>query len=147
EKFPGADRELTTTMKSVGEVMALGRTFTEALGKALRSTETGSFGVFPDGGDPGTPVEELLAALRTPHDGRVHTVVRALGAGASVEAVAEASGYDPWFVDQIAGLVELRAEIVAAPVLDADLLRRAKRAGLSDRELAAMRPEFAGEDG
>ncbi|MFS8479930.1 MAG: carbamoyl-phosphate synthase large subunit, partial [Micromonosporaceae bacterium] len=147
EKFPGADRELTTTMKSVGEVMALGRTFTEALGKALRSTETGSFGVFPDAGDPGTPVEELLAALRTPHDGRVHTVVRALAAGASVEAVAEASGYDPWFVDQIAGLVELRAEIVAAPVLDADLLRRAKRAGLSDRELAAMRPEFAGEDG
>src|SRR5690606_6335180 len=65
----------------------------------------------------------------------------------SVEAVAEASGYDPWFVDQIAGLVELRAEIVAAPVLDADLLRRAKRAGLSDRELAARRPEVAGEDG
>jgi len=147
EKFPAADRELTTTMKSVGEVMALGRTFTEALGKALRSTETGSCGVFPTDEDPATSVEELLEALRTPHDGRLHTVARALAAGASVEAVAEASGYDPWFVDQIAGLVELRAEIVAAPVLDADLLRRAKRAGLSDRELAAMRPELAGEDG
>lgn len=62
--------------------------------------------------------------------------------------MAEASGgIDPWFLDQIAALVELRAEIVDAPVLDGDLLRRAKRAGLSDRQLAALRPELAAEDG
>src|SRR5690606_20153511 len=68
--------------------------------------------------------------------------------GATVEQVAEASGgIDPWFIDQIASLVELREEIVAAPVLDEELLRRAKRAGLSDRQIAALRPELAGEDG
>ncbi len=82
-----------------------------------------------------------------PHDGRLYTVERALRLGASVGAVAEASGLDRWFLDEIAGLVELRAEILAAPVLDESLLRRAKRAGLSDRQLAALRPEFAGEDG
>ncbi|WP_281690516.1 carbamoyl-phosphate synthase large subunit [Pseudonocardia thermophila] len=141
EKFPGADPELTTTMKSVGEAMALGRSFGEALGKALRSMETGTAGFWtvPD------PDEEPDVA--TPTDGRIYAVERALRGGRSVEDVARESGIDPWFVDQIAAFVELRAEILAAPVLDADLLRRAKRAGLSDRQLAALRPEFAGEDG
>jgi carbamoyl-phosphate synthase large subunit len=143
EKFPGADPELTTTMKSVGEAMSLGRSFTEALNKAMRSMETKAAG-FWTGAEPAA---DLLAALRTPHDGRLYTVERALRAGASVAQVHEASGIDPWFVDQIAGLVELRARIEAAAVLDADLLRRAKRAGLSDRQLAALRPELAGEDG
>ena len=141
EKFPGADPELTTTMKSVGEAMALGRSFPEALGKALRSAET-------DGRLPEyAGVEEALAALRTPHDGRLYTAERALTAGASVAQVVEASGYDAWFVDQLAALVDLHAEVAAAPVLDDRLLRRAKRAGLSDRQLAALRPELAGEDG
>src|SRR6185295_8536266 len=67
--------------------------------------------------------------------------------GASVEQVCDAGGYDPWFVGQIADLVELRDEIVDAAVLDEPLLRQAKRAGLSDRQLAALRPELAGEDG
>src|SRR4030095_15305100 len=87
------------------------------------------------------------AALRTPHDGRLYTAELALRAGASVPAVAEASGFDPWFVDQLAALVDLRAEIIDAAVLDEPLLRRAKRAGLSDRQPAALRPELAGEDG
>jgi carbamoyl-phosphate synthase large subunit len=151
EKFPGADPVLTTTMKSVGEVMALGRNFTEALSKAMRSLETKAAGFWtvpdPAGDEPGSTAEALLDALRSPHDGRLYTVERALRAGAPVSAVAEASGYDPWFVDQIASLVDLRAEILAAPVLDESLLRRAKRAGLSDRQLAALRPEMAGEDG
>ncbi|GAA1891193.1 carbamoyl-phosphate synthase large subunit [Asanoa iriomotensis] len=148
EKFPGADPELTTTMKSVGEAMSLGRNFTEALNKAMRSMETGAAGFWttPD------PVDATLAStlddLGTPHDGRLYTVERALRLGATVADVAAASGgIDPWFLDQIAALVDLRAEIVAAPVLDLPLLRRAKRAGLSDRQLAALRPEFAGEDG
>ncbi|GAA4570953.1 carbamoyl-phosphate synthase large subunit [Micromonospora coerulea] len=158
EKFPGADPELTTTMKSVGEAMSLGRNFTEALNKAMRSMETkaGGFWTVPDsvvaaatGADPtGATKENTLAALQMPHDGRLYTVERALRLGASIAEVAAASGgMDPWFLDQIAALVELRAEIVDAPVLDADLLRRAKRAGLSDRQLAALRPELAAEDG
>jgi carbamoyl-phosphate synthase large subunit len=158
EKFPGADPELTTTMKSVGEAMSLGRNFTEALNKAMRSMETRAAGFWtvPDpvlaagtGADPaGAALADTLAALRTPHDGRLYTVERALRLGATVQQVHEASGgIDPWFLDQIAALVELRAEIVDAPVLDTDLLRRAKRAGLSDRQLAALRPELAGEDG
>ncbi|GLI01952.1 carbamoyl-phosphate synthase large subunit [Phytohabitans aurantiacus] len=147
EKFPGADPELTTTMKSVGEAMALGRNFTEALNKAMRSMETKAAG-FWTVPDPDQSLEDTLAALRVPHDGRLYTVERALRLGATVEQVAEASGgMDPWFLDQIVSLVELRREIEAAPVLDEALVRRAKRAGLSDRQVAALRPELAGESG
>ncbi|MEU1396526.1 carbamoyl-phosphate synthase large subunit [Micromonospora zamorensis] len=148
EKFPGADPELTTTMKSVGEAMSLGRNFTEALNKAMRSMETRSSGFWTTPDPEGATRSDTLAALRIPHDGRLYTVERALRLGASIAEVAEASGgIDPWFLDQIAALIELRTEIVDAPVLDADLLRVAKRAGLSDRQLAALRPELAGEDG
>ncbi|ALG11677.1 carbamoyl-phosphate synthase large subunit [Kibdelosporangium phytohabitans] len=147
EKFPGADKTLTTTMKSVGEAMSLGRNFTEALGKALRSMETKAAGFWttPDPAD--ATLESTLEQLRAGHDGRLYTVERALRLGASVEQVHEASGIDPWFVDQILSLIELRAEITDAAVLDEPLLRRAKRAGLSDRQVAALRPELAGEDG
>ncbi|MCG5472766.1 carbamoyl-phosphate synthase large subunit [Micromonospora sp. LAH09] len=148
EKFPGADPELTTTMKSVGEAMSLGRNFTEALNKAMRSMETRSAGFWTVPDPAGVTLADTLAALRIPHDGRLYTVERALRLGASIAEVAEASGgIDPWFLDQIAALIELRTEIVDAPVLDADLLRVAKRAGLSDRQLAALRPELAAEDG
>ncbi|GGS60645.1 carbamoyl-phosphate synthase large subunit [Actinokineospora fastidiosa] len=147
EKFPGADPTLTTTMKSVGEAMSLGRNFAEALGKALRSMETKAVGFWTTP-DPDTMTQEsALDALRTGHDGRLYTVERALRMGASVADVHDASGIDPWFIDQIAMLVELRAEIESAPVLDEDLLRRAKHNGLSDRQIAALRPELAGEDG
>ncbi|MGE5826949.1 MAG: carbamoyl-phosphate synthase large subunit, partial [Micromonosporaceae bacterium] len=147
EKFPAADPELTTTMKSVGEAMALGRNFTEALNKAMRSLETPQPGFWTAPDPPEATRESTLAALRTPHDGRLSTVELALRLGASVAEVSAASGYDPWFVDQILSLVELRAEIIATPVLTEAMLRRAKRAGLSDRQLAALRPELAGEDG
>ncbi|MBU2666738.1 carbamoyl-phosphate synthase large subunit [Actinoplanes bogorensis] len=147
EKFPGADPELTTTMKSVGEAMSLGRNFAEALNKAMRSMETSAAG-FWTRADPDGSLDDVLSALRTPHDGRLYTVERALRLGATVEQVHEASGrIDPWFLDEIKALVDLRTEIVDAPVLDADLLRRAKRSGFSDKQLAALRPEFAGEDG
>ncbi|MGW4116779.1 carbamoyl-phosphate synthase large subunit [Actinosynnema sp. NPDC004786] len=146
EKFPGADRTLTTTMKSVGEAMAIGRSFIEAMGKALRSMETkaGGFWTTPD---PDETLESTLDALRTGHDGRLYTVDRALRLGATVEQVREASRIDPWFIEQFAWLVDLRREIETAPVLDERLLRKAKRAGLSDRQVAALRPELAGEDG
>ncbi|MGY1763450.1 carbamoyl-phosphate synthase large subunit [Geodermatophilus sp. SYSU D00779] len=146
EKFPGADPRLTTTMKSVGEVMALGRNFPEALGKAMRSTETKTAG-FWTGPEDTRSAAELLEALRTPVDGRLYVAEAALRAGATVEQVAEASGFDPWFVDQIALVGEVGAEVRDAPSLTAELLRRAKRHGLSDRQIAALRPELAGEDG
>ncbi|MGH3751489.1 MAG: carbamoyl-phosphate synthase large subunit [Pseudonocardiaceae bacterium] len=142
EKFPGADPTLTTTMKSVGEAMALGRSFPEALGKALRSLETPAAGFWTRPDPPSAAVGAELAALRVPHDGRLYTAERALRLGATVAQVSEASGIDPWFIDQIAGLVELRAELVAAPALGEPLLRRAKRAGLSDRQLAAVRGDY-----
>ncbi|MFD3706786.1 carbamoyl-phosphate synthase large subunit [Nocardia sp. NPDC058658] len=159
EKFPGADATLTTTMKSVGEAMSMGRNFSEALGKVLRSLETkaASFWTTDDGqwapADPSDPasvreaIEAILADLRVPTEGRIYQVERALRYGASVEEVALASGVDPWFVAEVLGLVELRQEVLDAPVLDEDLLRRAKHYGLSDRQLAALRPELAGEAG
>ncbi|WP_367137717.1 carbamoyl-phosphate synthase large subunit [Saccharothrix sp. HUAS TT1] len=147
EKFPGADSTLTTTMKSVGEAMSIGRSFIEALGKALRSMETKAAGFWTTPDDPDTTLESVLDALRRGHDGRLYTADRALRLGASIEQVHEASRIDPWFLEQMAWLVGLRREIEAAPVLDERLLRKAKRAGLSDRQVAALRPELAGEDG
>ncbi|KIU14002.1 carbamoyl-phosphate synthase large subunit [Mycolicibacterium llatzerense] len=146
EKFPGADQTLTTTMKSVGEAMSLGRNFIEALGKVMRSLETKRAG-FWTGLDVDKTLDELLDGLRTATDGRLYDIEQALRLGGSVEAVAEASGVDPWFIDQIATLVALRGELVDAPVLNERLLRRAKHSGLSDRQIAALRPELAGETG
>ena len=146
EKFPGADATLTTTMKSVGEAMSLGRNFIEALGKVMRSLETGRAG-FWTAADPDLSIDELLDGLKTPTDGRLYDIELALRLGATVEQVADASDVDPWFVEQIGGLVALRAELLDAPVLDGQLLRRAKHSGLSDRQIAALRPELAGEVG
>ncbi|WP_206788725.1 carbamoyl-phosphate synthase large subunit [Amycolatopsis sp. MtRt-6] len=147
EKFPGADPTLTTTMKSVGEAMSFGRSFPEALGKVMRSIETKATGFWTLPDPEGVTLESTLDDLRTPHEGRLYEVERALRLGATVEQVHEASGIDPWFIDQIALIGEVGAEVRDAPVLDGDLLRRAKRTGLSDRQIAALRPELAGEDG
>jgi carbamoyl-phosphate synthase large subunit len=146
EKFPGADATLTTTMKSVGEAMSLGRNFIEALGKVMRSLETSRAG-FWTAPDPDVSVDDLLEGLKTPTDGRLYDIEQALRLGATVEQVSKASGVDPWFVEQIAGLVALRSELLDAPVLDEELLRRSKHHGLSDRQIAALRPELAGEVG
>jgi carbamoyl-phosphate synthase large subunit len=151
EKFPGADPVLTTHMKSVGEAMSIGRNFTEAFGKALRSMETKAAG-FWSGDDPRdglglASIQELLGIASVPTDGRIYAIERALRAGASVTEVAEATGIDPWFVDQFALILEVGQELADAPALTAELLRRAKRHGLSDRQIAALRPELAGEDG
>ncbi|HVC73335.1 MAG TPA: carbamoyl-phosphate synthase large subunit [Mycobacteriales bacterium] len=149
EKFPTADRELTTHMKSVGEAMAIGRNFTEALGKAMRSTETSRAGWWT-GADPDVgPADKdrLVAELAVPVDGRLYTIEQAMRAGATVAEVAGASGIDPWFIEQIATAQQVGGDIADAPVLTPQLLRRAKRSGLSDRQIAALRPELAGEDG
>ncbi|GAB3675006.1 carbamoyl-phosphate synthase large subunit [Angustibacter aerolatus] len=137
EKFPAADASLTTTMKSVGEAMAIGRSFTEALQKALRSVERAG-STFHWDGEPGD-VDALLETAKVPTDGRIVTVQQALRAGASVEQVHEATGIDPWFLDQMALIEQLAAEVRDADELTPGLLRRAKRHGFSDRQLGGLR--------
>ena len=136
EKFPGADPRLTTHMKSVGEAMAIGRNFTEALQKALRSLEDKNAPF-----DWSTPQdkEDLLARAAIPHDGRLRVVQQALQAGATVAELHEATGIDPWFLDQIALLDELATELAGAVELDRDLLRHAKRHGFSDTQIGQLR--------
>ncbi|MCC2592961.1 carbamoyl-phosphate synthase large subunit [Tessaracoccus sp. OS52] len=138
EKFPAADSTLTTHMKSVGEVMAIGRNFTEALGKALRSME-----------DPKAPfdftaahdrsVQELLDDASRPQDGRIRLVMQALRQGATVEQVYEATGIDPWFTHQLELLRDLADEVRDAPELTPAVLRKAKKHGFSDAQIAALR--------
>ncbi|HZX39024.1 MAG TPA: carbamoyl-phosphate synthase large subunit, partial [Streptomyces sp.] len=137
EKFPSADATLTTTMKSVGEAMAIGRNFTEALNKALRSLEKkGS--QFSFTGDPGDKGGLLLAA-KVPTDGRINTVMQAIRAGATPEEVFEATKIDPWFVDQLFLIKEYADELAAAEKLDPELLADAKRHGFSDVQIAEIR--------
>jgi carbamoyl-phosphate synthase large subunit len=135
EKFPGADTTLTTHMKSVGEAMAIGRNFAEALQKALRSAETGNAALtFATGG-----IDELLRACRQPHDGRLNTMASALASGATVEQVVAATGVDPWFVEQLDLIAAIAETVRHAARLDAGLLTRAKRNGFSDAQIAALR--------
>ncbi|MBL1116661.1 carbamoyl-phosphate synthase large subunit [Streptomyces sp. 110] len=137
EKFPAADARLTTTMKSVGEAMAIGRNFTEALQKALRSLEKkGS--QFDFTGEPGDKAELLVKAV-VPTDGRINTVMRAIRAGATPEEVFDATRIDPWFVDQLFLIKEVADEIAAADKLGPELLAEAKRHGFSDAQIAGIR--------
>jgi carbamoyl-phosphate synthase large subunit len=151
EKFPAADPRLTTQMKSVGEVMAIGRTFKEALQKGFRGLEIGRPGwsvgeTLADDRLTDTSREGLLAAIRTPTPERLFQVKRALLAGIEAEAISECSGIDPWFVWQMHELVE--AELAwakgrdTAPPAEPEeraALRRMKRMGFSDRQLADLR--------
>ncbi|MCA9248648.1 MAG: carbamoyl-phosphate synthase large subunit, partial [Planctomycetales bacterium] len=146
EKFPEADSILTTQMKSVGETMAIGRTFKESFQKALRGLEVGSFGFGCDGQDTwGTPqqpsIDDIRAKLATPGDKRVWYLRYALKSGMSIEEIHELCAIDPWFLDQLTQIVELEEELRAVERLDdatAELLRRAKRDGFSDRQLATL---------
>ena len=136
EKFPGADPGLTTTMKSVGEAMAIGRSFPEALQKAMRSMEKKG-AAFSWAGEPGDK-EELLRAVRTPSEDRLRQVQQALRAGATVDELYEATRIDRWFLDQLLLLEEKARELAAAPRLDAELLRSAKRLGFSDVQIGEI---------
>jgi len=140
EKFPGADSTLTTTMKSVGEAMAIGRSFPEALQKALRSMERPSAVFSWPGGTPAdVDVSELLDVMRRPHDGRLSLVQRALWAGAGIDAVYEATGIDPWFLDQICQINEMADALAGADSLDRHLMEDAKRLGFSDAQIGSLR--------
>ena len=135
EKFPQADPTLTTTMKSVGEAMAIGRNFTEALQKALRSLER------PDAvfsWPAHLDRDALMVSMSTPHDGRLREVQQALWAGASIEQVHEATGIDPWFLAQIEIINTLADRLRDAGALDPALLREAKRHGFSDAQIAGL---------
>jgi carbamoyl-phosphate synthase large subunit len=138
EKFPSADSTLTTHMKSVGEAMAIGRNFTEALGKALRSLEDAQ-APFRFADEITESVDELLDRAARPHDGRLNVVMRALRAGATPEQVHQATKIDPWFIDQLVLLLEIATMIKSAPELNVDLLRTAKRHGFSDAQIAGLR--------
>jgi len=137
EKFPGADPALTTHMKSVGEAMAIGRSFPEALQKALRSVESNHapfrYKNVPE--DAGS----LLRDCAIPHDGRLATIHQALRAGASRADVVQVTSIDPWFIEQIQHIQEVADLLAAAPALDAATLRTAKENGFSDAQIAELR--------
>ena len=136
EKFPDADNRLTTTMKSVGEAMAIGRSFTEALQKALRSVEKKgtSFSWRSDG----APLEQLMNEIGVPTEFRLQQVQRALFLGASEQEVFEATKIDPWFLAQINSLNSIARQIKEAGALDADLIALAKSNGFSDLQIAEI---------
>ncbi len=145
EKFPGADPTLTTTMKSVGEAMSIGRSFAEALGKAMRSMETKVSGFWTGPEVPGD-LGELLNELTVPLDGRIYGIERALALGATVEQVFAATRMDPWFLEQIRLVAAVGDEVRRADGLGVDLLRKAKRYGLSDLQISVLRPELGSEE-
>jgi carbamoyl-phosphate synthase large subunit len=139
EKFPGTPNTLTTSMKSVGEAMAIGRCFAEALQKGLRSMETGLSGLDEVEALQGADRGALLAALSIPRPDRVLAVAEAFRAGMSVDEVFAASKFDPWFLREISGLVEAEAAVRAHGLpTDARALHRLKAQGFSDRRLATL---------
>ncbi len=139
EKFPAADQTLTTHMKSVGEAMAIGRNFTEALQKALRSLESKDAPFDWERDWVELDKEAILERARTPHDGRLKDVMDAIRAGATADDVFKATAIDPWFVDQLMLINEVAAEVTAAPELTPALLRTAKRHGFSDAQIGKIR--------
>ncbi|MEC7429201.1 MAG: carbamoyl-phosphate synthase large subunit, partial [Planctomycetota bacterium] len=146
EKFQEADSTLTTQMKSVGETMAIGRTFKESLQKALRGLEVGSFGFGSDMKDlwntsQEPTVDEIHAKLSTPNDQRIWYLRYAMKAGMSLEEIFDRTFIDPWFLDQLQEIVEIEELLRSAGSLeevDPNLLRRAKICGFSDRQLSHL---------
>jgi carbamoyl-phosphate synthase large subunit len=144
EKFPRADFRLTTQMKSVGEAMAIGRTFKEAFQKGLRALEIGRPGwvlgpTLADDRLTSASPDDVRVALRTPTPERIFQIKRAFHAGLSVDEIAQASGIDPWFLYQLRELVDAEQWFGDLKVVGAAELKRMKRLGFSDRQLATLR--------
>jgi carbamoyl-phosphate synthase large subunit len=138
EKFADADPRLTTTMKSVGEAMAIGRSFSEALMKALRSLERKE-AIFSWPAVTAVELEQLMQAMRIPTEYRLQQVQKALWAGASIDQVFAATKIDPWYLRQIE-LINAQAAVIAQPgELSSDVLRTAKSQGFSDSQIALLR--------
>jgi carbamoyl-phosphate synthase large subunit len=149
EKFPGAKDELTTAMKSVGETMAIGRTFKEALQKGLRGLEVGRAGLLGDGKDPKDLSPEVLKEkLTIPNSQRIFYIAMAMKQGMSLDEIHQLTAIDPWFLTNLKQLVELEKDLadhaawgsLKNPLadLDEDLLRQAKEWGFSDRQIAHL---------
>ena len=136
EKFPEADSRLTTTMKSVGEAMAFGRSFPEALQKAMRSLERKN-AVFTWNFEDQLP--ELLEQIQVPTENRLLQVQKALALGASIDVVHDKNGIDPWFLAQIQEINLIASEIASTAELNRELLKRAKQYGFSDQQIAELR--------
>jgi carbamoyl-phosphate synthase large subunit len=136
EKFPEADQTLTTQMKSVGEVMAIGRTFKEALQKAIRSLEQDRWGLTLD--RPIAELEELRQRIKIPTAERCFAVAEGYRRGLSTAEIAELSGIDPWFLENIREIVTFETAIASLGLADPDVLRRAKQMGFSDRRIADL---------
>ncbi|MDA0662495.1 MAG: carbamoyl-phosphate synthase large subunit [Proteobacteria bacterium] len=156
EKFPGTEALLNTQMKSVGEAMSIGRTFQESLQKALRSMETGLTGlnevviegIEPDDGSGKGKIDEsaVLAALNVPSPDRILTVAQAVRHGLSTDAIHAASGFDPWFIAQLRGIIEAEEGVRADGLPDnAQDLHRLKSMGFSDQRLAELAGSTAAE--
>src|SRR5205823_501100 len=144
EKFPDADTTLGTQMKSVGESMAIGRTFPEALQKALRSLETGHSGLGRDGATKRFDAmgrEDVLATLARPTEDRLFVLERAMQIGIPIGEIHAATGIDPWFLAQLEAMGHLADEIAASDGADRRLLRGAKRAGYSDAQIGFLSGE------
>ena len=138
EKFPAADNRLGVSMKSVGETMAIGRTFKESLQKAFRSLEIGVDGLDLKA-EAKLDTDRLDDYLTTTCTERTIAIKTALKRGYSIEKVHEMTFLDPWFIDQILQIVELEKQLVEVSTIDADLMRRAKRYGFSDEQIGALR--------
>ena len=138
EKFADADPRLTTTMKSVGEAMAIGRSFSEALMKALRSLERRE-AIFSWPAVTPVELEQLMQSMKIPTEYRLQQVQKALWAGASIDQVFAATKIDPWYLRQIE-LINAQATVIAQPgELSSEVLRTAKSQGFSDSQIAALR--------
>lgn len=140
EKFPASDKTLTTSMKSVGEAMAIGRTFSEALLKAQRSIDKAGVSFHWDGTAPdAAEVDALLEQIQTPTEARLVQLQQAIRGGATCEQINRATAIDPWFIDQIQQVEDVARQIMDAEALSAGVLREAKRHGLSDAQIASLR--------
>ncbi len=155
QKFPGADPTLTTQMKSVGEAMAIGRTFKESLQKAIRSLEVGRFGLVslhgldravPPDGERQALVDAVRASLRVPHPDRLWRLADAMRLGLSTDELYQVTAIDPWFLEQVREIVDFERRLVTSrgssgsdlSALDGDLMVEAKQLGFSDRRLAQL---------
>ena len=138
EKFPGASHTLTTQMKSVGEAMAIGRTFNESFQKALRSLETGRAGWGCDRAEKLPTISQVRADLRRPHPERIFAIRHAMQLGLSVEEIYELTAIDPWFLDKFQTLLTIEKFIKRTPLTDIskDQLLAIKQAGFSDTQIA-----------
>jgi carbamoyl-phosphate synthase large subunit len=138
EKFPGSDSVLTTQMKSVGEAMAIGRTFNESFQKALRSLETGRAGWGCDKAEKLPSGEQIRAQLRTPNPERIFSVRHAMQLGISNEEIYELTAIDPWFLDKLQEILEIEKFLKRTPLkqLTKAQMYHVKRNGFSDRQIA-----------